>query len=194
MSELGKPLQTRHWVLGAGLAATLAATMWAAQTNPDDAAVQATAGDRRETSPLSEPGPSSHEAGKASNTNSEPEAPLVTDWSPVQRKPWAEARPGQFAAWSPPPPPAPPPPPPPAPPAPPMAPAFPYQLIGRMVDGNTPDAPAVAFLSGPLRSVAVHAGEVLEGQWRIDEISATGLAVTWLPGKLKQNIAFRPAS
>ncbi|MET0517221.1 MAG: hypothetical protein ABW005_00160, partial [Burkholderiaceae bacterium] len=96
-------------------------------------------------------------------------------------------------------PPPPPPPPqvvaaPPAPPPPPMAPPFPYQLIGRLVEGegSGKGEQAQALLAGPTRSLAVKAGEVVDGQWRVDQVGATQLSLTWLPARLKQTISFRP--
>jgi hypothetical protein len=92
------------------------------------------------------------------------------------RTAWPEASEAALAAWSPPPPP-------PAPPvalaAPPKpkAPAFPYQWIGQLDDGETPQA----LLSSPQRSFGVRAGDVLEGRWRVERIASRGLQVTWLP-------------
>lgn len=184
-----KALQPRHWLLGAGLALTLAATMWAAQTGDDEPAdVQAVAGgERRAPAAAARPA-----AGKVADT-----VAAAVDWHPVERAAWAAVTPAQLAAWQPPPPPAPPPPPPAAPvvAAPPMAPPFPYQLIGRLEEpGEGGRARPVAFLSGPQRSLAVRAGEVIDGQWRVEQIGAAGLSLTWLPAKLPQTIAFRPAS
>jgi len=170
-----KPVQTRHWLLGAALAVTVAATLWASQSE-EDVAVQPIAGKSRAAAP-----------GKAPSKEVAAEPLAVVSWNPVRREPWATPPDSQFAAWAPPPPPrvvAEPPPPPP----PPMAPAFPYQLIGRMVDGEQ----TLALLAGPTRSLAVRAGELIDGQWKVDQISTSGLAVTWQPAQLKQTIAFRP--
>lgn len=187
MTEDKKPLQTRHYLMAGALAATVAATLWAAQLGEDnkEEAVQATAGQRRTTPPV--------DASRSSVTSSVPAAPAPTDWSPIKREAFADVPLEQFAAWQPPPPPPPPPAPPAPPPPPPTAPAFPYQLIGRLQDGADA-ASAQAFLSGPQRSLAVRAGDTLDGQWRIEQIGATGLTVTYLPLQLKQTIAFRPAS
>jgi len=170
-----KPLRTRHWLLGTALAATVAATLWASQSE-EDVAVQPVAGKSRTPQ---------GQAPAKSVATTEPLA--AVSWNPVRREPWATPPDTQFAAWAPPPPPrvvAQPPPPPP----PPMAPAFPYQLIGRMVDGEQ----TLALLAGPTRSLAVRAGELIDGQWKVDQINTSGLAVTWQPAQLKQTIAFRP--
>lgn len=183
----GTPLQPRHWILGGALAATVAATLWAAQTDGNgeaDAAATArpVAGARRAapaTVPGVAPSPRSTDA----------------DWRAVERAPWAAPAEGQFAAWAPPappPPPAPGPPPPPPPPAAPVAPPFPYQLIGRLVEGEP--ARETALLASPTaagRSISAHAGEVIDGQWKVEQVGPTGVTVIWLPAQLKQQLAFR---
>jgi hypothetical protein len=65
------------------------------------------------------------------------------------------------------------------------APAFPYVLIGRIEDGE-----AQALLSGPNRSFGVKAGEVIDGQWRVDAVQAQSLLLTWLPSSVKKTVAF----
>ena len=189
-----KPLQTRHWLLAGGLAITLAATMWAAQTGGDyeAAEVQAVAGsDRRGAAPASA------DTRKSEKKPADSEPPRIVDWNTSDRSAWAPVTPAQLAAWQPLPPPPPPPPPPRAPvvAAAPVAPPFPYELIGRLEEPGDDGKPRpVAFLAGPNRSLGVHAGEVIDGQWRVEQIGPTGLSLTWLPAKLPQTIAFRPAS
>ena len=173
-----KRLSTRQWVLGAALVASLAATFWAAQSDGDaEGVVQPVAGsNRRAALPV---------AKAASAT----EVVAPTDWQPVQRKVWAAPPDAQFAAWAPPPPPPAPPEvkgPPPVPPAP-VAPPFPYQIIGSLVESGQTQV----FLAGPARSLNVRAGELIDGQWRVDQVSATGMSLTWLPAQIKQQIAFR---
>ena len=68
----------------------------------------------------------------------------------------------------------------------PPVPAFGYALIGRLDDGQ-----AHALLTGPLRSFDVRAGDVLDGQWRIDAVTTEGLTVTWLPAGKRQQIGFK---
>lgn len=169
---------TRQWLLGAALLAALAATFWAAQSDDDAAAaVQPVAGSNRRA------------AVSVAKAASAADVVAPTDWQPVQRKIWTAPSDSQFAAWAPPPPPpAPrevkgPPPPPPAP----VAPPFPYQIIGSLVENGL----AQAFLASPSRSLNARTGDVIDGQWRVDQVSATGIALTWLPGSLKQQIAFK---
>ncbi len=164
----------RQLVLGGALAATLAATAWVATRPEDEAAPVAVAPPRR-----------------AAVATAVPTAPPPT----LARQPWAEAGPAQLAAWQPPPPPPPPPPAPPvaaAPPPPPAAPPPPYQMIGRVVEGDGPAAVEMALLSGPSKALSVKRGDVIDGQWRVEQVSTRGVSLIWLPAKLPQNIVFRP--
>ena len=164
----------RQIALGGALAATLAATAWVA-TRPDD---DATSTPTVAALPARRPAASSPEAPKPS----------------AARQPWAEASPAQLAAWQPPPPPPLPPAPPPvaaAPPPPPMAPPMPYQMIGRVVEGDGAKAVEVALLAGPNKALSVKRGDVIDGQWRVEQVSTSGVSLTWLPAKLPQNIVFK---
>ncbi len=169
----------RQLALGGALAVTLAATAWVA-TRPEDEAVASAAAPAR--------GP----AAMASSTAAAPAAPAPVDGS---RQPWAEAPAAQLAAWQPPPPPPPPPAPPPtaaAPPPPPVAPPAPYQMIGRVIEGEGAQAVDVALLTGLNKAISARRGDVIDGQWRVEQVSDSGVRLTWLPGQLPQNIVFRP--
>ncbi len=188
----------RQLTLAAALALTLAATLWLAASDEADnnKAAQPVAGNSR--APVLSSGSSrSTTAAGLSKTAAGTKTDAATaslDWAPVARPAWAQppSDEAQFAAWSPPPPPpaptfvAPPPP----PPAAPQAPPFPYQLIGRLVEGNQ----AQILLAGPSSTLAVRVGDVVDGQWRVDQINEGGLKLTWLPAKLNQTISFRPNS
>lgn len=175
-----KSLGPRQYLLAAGLASAVAATMWAAQLEEDGG--EAAAGLAAPTRAASRPAAQAASAAPA--------------WSLAERAPWPEASGTQLAAWSPPPPPPPPPPPvaaaPVAPvdPGPPPAPPFPYQLIGRMEEAG---APAQALLASGNRSLSAKAGDVIDGQWRVDSVGPSGLALTWLPGQQTQTLTFRPS-
>lgn len=189
-------LNKRQLTLGAVLALTLAATLWLAGGDAaDNNGAQPVAGNRR--APVLNSGSSTAsnaaaQAGTRTVTRADATAPL--DWAPVARPAWGPSAGDntQFAAWSPPPAPpaspfvAPPPP----PPAAPQAPPFPYQLIGRLVEGEQ----AQILLAGPSSTLAVRVGDVVDGQWRVDQINERGLNLTWLPAKLNQTIGFRPNS
>ena len=166
----------RQLVLGGALAATLAATAWVATRPEDEAGTTAVAAPARRAATV---------AAAAS---------AVTAPSVSTRQPWAEASAEQLAAWQPPPPPPPPPAPPvvAAAPPPPVAPPPPYQMIGRFVEGEGAKAVEVALLSGPNKSLSVKRGDVIDGQWRVEQVSTSGVSLTWLPAKLPQNIVFRP--
>lgn len=113
------------------------------------------------------------------------------------------------AAWASklPPPPPPPKPGPPPPPPPPVAPPFPYQWVGRWQEPSP--APAtqaassgaaskpvarsldLAVISGPNNTWVVKAGDVIEGQWRVDAVTETTVQVTYLPLSQTQTITMR---
>ncbi len=179
-------LAPRQLALGAALAGTLAATALVA-LQPDDEPAAVAALPARRTAPVaalsaSGPAPATSAASTAS--------------SAAAREPWAEPTPVQLAAWQPPPPPPPPPAPPPvaaAPPPPPVAPPAPYQMIGRVIEGEGARAVEVALLSGPNKAVSARPGDVIDGQWRVEQVSESGVRLTWLPGQLPQNIVFRQA-
>ncbi|HEX2009706.1 MAG TPA: hypothetical protein VJN44_02100, partial [Roseateles sp.] len=67
---------------------------------------------------------------------------------------------------------------------------FPYQLIGRLEDGGQ----SLALLAGANRSISAKAGDVIDGQWRVERVGPAGLALIWLPAQQAQNISFRPSS
>ncbi|MFY7867597.1 hypothetical protein [Roseateles sp.] len=174
------------------LVLTLAASAWmyVQDQAEDESLARPVAGQRRDAAPAIADRKSAPPANAAAAAAAEP-APM-TNWSFGEREAWQAANDKQLAAWAPPPPP---PPPkmvaaPPAPPAPPMAPVFPYQLLGRLVEGDQ----AQALLSGPNRSLAVKAGDVVDGQWRVDQVHERGLNLTWLPAKLPQTLVFRSSS
>ncbi|MFG6429501.1 hypothetical protein [Roseateles sp. LYH14W] len=68
------------------------------------------------------------------------------------------------------------------------APPFPYELVGRMTDSR----PRVV-LNGAQRSLVLGAGEVVDGQWRIEAIEPGGLRLKRLPDGPSQFIAFPPS-
>ena len=178
------PIKPRQLALGGALVATLAATAWVA-TRPDDTAAPVVAAVRQA-------------APAASASESPPAAQAAQVAQVIQpgdvRQPWAEVSPAQLAAWQPPPPPPPPPAPPPtaaAPPPPPMAPPLPYQMIGRVVEGEGGKAVEVALLTGPGSALSVRRGDVIDGQWRVEQVSTSGVSLTWLPARIPQNLVFK---
>lgn len=102
---------------------------------------------------------------------------------------WSETPKAALAAWGPP---APPPPPPaklePMGPVIPQAPAFPYTLIGRMEEAGV----SRALLLGPVRTIDARAGDLIDGQWRVDAVLPEGVQLTWMPGGQRQTLNYRP--
>jgi hypothetical protein len=155
---------TRRHVIAALLLSTLLLSLWLAlqpQSQPDSEVVAAAP---------ARPRPSATAPDRPAQPASS------RSHAPAGRSAWPQASDAALAAWSPPPPPAAPPQPPAAAPKA-KAPTFPYQWIGQLDDGETPQA----LLSSPQRSFGVRAGDVLEGRWRVERIATRGLQVTWLP-------------
>lgn len=170
----------RQWLLGGGLVLTLALCVGLALQPEDGAAVAPTAAPRRPAAAAAPPERAVTAGQKAADAA-----------RPAGRQPWAEAEPGQLAAWQPPPQPPAPPPQAIAPAPPPVAPLPPYQMIGRLVDSAGGQATEVALLSGPNKSLSVKRGDVIDGQWRVEQVSPQGVSLTWLPARLPQNIIFK---
>ena len=168
-----RPLTPRHWLLAASLGATVAACLWAAQLPPDDDEAPDLARPRR-----------------AASSQARSEA-AVPRWSAPVREAWPDPGAVALAAWQPP---APAPTPamtaPTTAPAslPPQAPAFPYQLIGRLVEAGRTQA----LLGAEQRSLAVKVGDTIDGQWRVQAIGDESLELLWLPGPLPQTLRFKP--
>jgi hypothetical protein len=159
----------RQLALFGALGISLAATAWVSRDDEPD------------TVAVAKP----HRAVTAATAAADwpgPAASARTDWpalDPQARAAWGEAPPA-------------PPPPVQAEPAsaPPSAPPFPYQFVGRMTD-SLPRA----VLNNAQRSAVVAAGEVVDGQWRVDAIEAGGLRLTYLPLGLAQFVPFaRPSA
>jgi hypothetical protein len=84
-------------------------------------------------------------------------------------------------------PPPPPPPvimPPPPPPPPPTAPPLPFTFMGRYMESNKP----VFFLTAGDRLLMVHAGDVIDGTYRVEGLVGNKLDITYLPLNIKQSL------
>ena len=194
---LQKHTSTRQKWLALVATLTLAATAWVA-LQPDEASEPSpTPSLQAATTTLRKASSSrGHEDGAASAP-----AARSLSWPDsnqlATRSPWRAALPQGVAAWSGPPPPAPraaAPVAPVAPPAaasavatatPPPVPAFSYKLIGRLDDGIPQ-----ALLSGTSRSFGVKAGDVIDGQWRVDSVEAQSVTVTWLRTGARKTLSF----
>jgi hypothetical protein len=151
--------QLRNVLLYGALAATLAAVWWTSR-QPDVEEDNGVAATRRAT-------PGVKESKSAQPVND------ATDY--LTRL--TVARLDAFAPrdWTPPPPPPPkyvPPPPPP-----PMAPPLPYRYLGKLQEQGH----LVVFLDSNSRPIPVRGGEVLDGQWRVDEITPRMVRFTYIP-------------
>lgn len=163
----------RQLLLFGALGLSLAATAWVSQ---DDAPEPVAAAPRRVTATAVA---QADWPAAAASTRAEWPAPDAQ-----ARAAWGEAAPVAAA-------PAPPPAAAPAEeaPPPPSAPPFPYQLVGRLTDGTTR-----AVLNNAQRSAVVGAGEVVDGQWRVDAVEPTGLRLTYLPLGQAQFVPFASPS
>jgi len=195
-------ISRRHQVLAAVLAATVAATAWLALQPDDDTALARPAPIARNSASatpreaLSTPPTRLAPRLGIASAPATADAADAADASITPRDPWPAAGTAAAESWGlrppPPPPPrvaaAPAPKAPPAEPEAPRAPPFPYTLIGQLDDGRPQ-----ALLTSPLRSLAVGAGEVVDGQWRIDAVQAQSITLTWLPGGQRQTLGFKPS-
>lgn len=87
-----------------------------------------------------------------------------------------------------------------SPPTPPMAPRFPHAWVGRFNDdaplqaassASAPPPVARAVLTSPQSTWVVRAGDVIEGQWRIDRIQDRTMSLTYLPLQQQQTVVMR---
>jgi hypothetical protein len=72
-------------------------------------------------------------------------------------------------------------------PEPPRAPPFPYQFLGRL---ETEGKPRTVYLTKGDQVYSVAQGEVIEGTYRVLNVTAESMEVTYLPLNMKQQIAF----
>ncbi len=70
--------------------------------------------------------------------------------------------------------------------APPVAPTFPHAWVGRYLDPLPK-----AIIVGPGNTWVTAAGDVLEGQWRIDAIHDRRMTLTYLPLDQSQTVAMK---
>lgn len=69
----------------------------------------------------------------------------------------------------------------------PVAPRFPHSWVGRVND----DAAQRAVLAGAVNTWVVRAGDVIEGQWRIDRIHERTMTLTYLPLAQSQTVSMK---
>lgn len=178
-------------VLWIALAASVGAAAWLAlQPEADDASAVVPVARQRTAAAAAPPARPEVPRPGAPATPATPAAAALR----ARAADWPPASPTALLAWG-----APPPPQPAAPrsaeagtaaPAAPRAPAFPYQWIGMLDDGRGRQA----LLGGPVRSAAVRAGQVLDGQWRVERVRDAQLDLTWLPGGLALSVRSQAAA
>lgn len=78
----------------------------------------------------------------------------------------------------------------PAPPPPPQAPPLPFTYVGKIMEGGQ----ITVFLARQDRSYVVKRGETLDGTYRVDEINAASMQLTYLPLDQKQTLAIGAAN
>lgn len=158
---MAKALQPRRLLLGIALLATVAATIWVAGREPegDHAPVQA--------KPARAPTPSA-----ASNPRVEQAPPLAAlQARSASGEEIVNLFPRQSWFIPPPPPPA-------------SAPPLPFSYLGKYIDNKE----IVVFLSSADQNFAVRQGDVVNGNYRIDEITPPTMTITYLPLNQKQTL------
>ncbi|RTL33459.1 MAG: hypothetical protein EKK53_28025 [Burkholderiales bacterium] len=173
-----KRLAPRQWLLLGLLALSLVATAWVAGRD-EPGAVPAVARRQAAATPV---GASAAWPGAAASARvawPDPDAGALRAWGDAPPLPQAAAvPPANVSAAAPTDPAADEPP----------VPPFPYRLVGRLTDSQPR-----AVLDSAQRSLVLGVNDVVDGQWRIEAIEASGLRVKRLPDGPSQLIAFSPS-
>jgi hypothetical protein len=154
-------------VLGGVLALTLTATAWVLTDETGDPNVVASV---------------KPDSGTPTRRQEQPAAQETLALGALKRVPQEEKPEDAFEAKSwyvPPPPPKALPPPPPAPPP------LPFTYMGRMVE----EGKTTVFLTKQDRSHAAKVGDTIDGTYRVDNIDASGVTLTYLPLNMQQTLA-----
>jgi hypothetical protein len=78
----------------------------------------------------------------------------------------------------------PPPPPKAVPPPPPSAPPLPFTYMGKLIE----DGQMTVFLTKQDRNYVVKVGDTIDGTYKVEEVSARMMTLTYLPLKIKQTL------
>jgi hypothetical protein len=149
----------RNIFLYGALAATLAAVWWSQRLPEDEDTVVESTERVKPVIRADQPASSAAHAGLKKPvrlTGAKLDAFAPRDWTP------------------------PPPPPPkytPPPPPPPMAPPLPYRYLGKLQEQDH----LVVFLDNNTRPIPIKGGEVLDGVWRVDDITPRMVRFTYIP-------------
>lgn len=154
-------MNRRNLVLGLALAATLIATVWAARIESQQpvAAVAAPAKPR---------GAARRDEDAVETLIALAPRRIEDDGSEVFRV-IAPPAPVKAAA---------------AAPAAPSAPPMPWRYVGKMEEGGR----VVVLLSSPGKDIAVKQGETIDNLYRVEEIGARSIVLTFIPLKQKQTL------
>lgn len=168
-------------VLMGGLVASLAATLWVA-SGDDDATVEPVKSSGASSAPGRKAAMATASAARDPRRYAADMAQSLAAWQ--SRPPLAAKTPAQWQAWGP----ALPPPPPAkvvssGPPPDPIAPRFPHAWVGRFNDQ--------AVVSGTHSTWVLSPGQIVDGQWRVDQIQGRQMQVTYLPLKQAQTVAMQ---
>lgn len=178
-----------------GLAGVLGLTLWLSSQEADDGIEVMTRQGPPGSAPASAPTPRERPAGNTADTSAWIRQAMLEGaqgWArrrtqaaslPPER-PMTSSMPSAWSAQQ-----LPPPPPPPqgASSSAPVAPRFPHSWVGRVND----DAVQRAVLAGTVNTWVVRAGDVIEGQWRIDRIQERTMTLTYLPLAQSQTVSMK---
>ncbi len=166
-------MNTRHRLLAAALIVTLVAAFWPAS---EDDRVEVVESSR----PVGER--PAVESATVPPARSGPQPKAI----PAERLAKMQANLFPRQTWVPPPPPpkAYVPPPPPAPKPPPL----PFKYLGQWVDAGQ----LTIFLVQGEQPIAIQAGQVLPGNWRVDEINERQVVFTYLPLEMQTTLGITP--
>jgi hypothetical protein len=175
-------LNTKNLLLGVCAAAAFSAAYWFNKPADLDVAV---------VQPSSRSAAASKPSRTASGASAQPQSTL----RPLERGVISSSNDKDVFSqhsWVPAPPPAPPSPPPapPPPPVKPMAPPLPFSFVGLLDEKG---AARRVFLSKSDHLIIVKANDVVEGQYRVDQITENSVDLTYLPLNQKQSISIQQA-
>lgn len=155
-------MNTRQRWIALALVVTVVVAFWPGQEDSDQVVEQVARGERATRPLVAQPAEERPSAQQASPTARERLAGMQGNLFPRQ-------------TWVPPPPKpkpyVPPPPPPPQPPP------LPFHYLGRWIDGGT----LTVFLMQGEQPIPIKQGQVLLGNWRVDEITERTVLFTYLP-------------
>lgn len=158
------------------LGLTLSATAWVSQH--DEAATAVAEAHAAQPVKAAQPEKAAQAEKKAQQTAHESGE---LNLEKLQREPAEDAETDLFAAksWY-----VPPPPPKSLPPPPPSAPPLPFAYMGKLIE----DGQMTVFLTRQDRNYVVKTGDTIDGMYKVEEVNARIMTLTYLPLKIKQTL------